>query len=382
MDKKKILICVDWYTPGFKAGGPIRSVSNMVSYFKSEYDFYILTSAYDLGDQKPYADITLNQWHDQNGVFIKYLDRTYLNYPTIKSNLSEVDPDVIYLNSLFSRNFTLYPLKFARKYSKKVILAPRGMLGKGALDIKQSKKKVFLSVAKILGWYKNIVWHASTDEEVDEVKKVFGKHSKVKVAQNIPVKQVYDLETVIDFKRTGKVKFIFMSRISKKKNLHLAINALKVINLDRPVEFDIYGMNEDKLYFESFKKNIGRLSPQLTISYKGEVHPDKVPELFAKADYMVLPTKHENFGHTIVEAWANGCPVIISQNTPWHNLVEKKIGWDVDIDTPNKLIETLDQAIHLDFDQYKELVTSSYAYFNEEVMDKRILDDHKILLSE
>lgn len=256
------------------------------------------------------------------------------------------------------------------------------MLGQGALEIKQSKKKVFLSVAKILGWYKNIVWHASTQEEVDEIKKVFGNYSKVKVAQNIPVQQVYDLDTVIDFKRTGKVKFIFMSRISKKKNLHLAIEALKVINLDRPVEFDIYGVNEDKVYFESFKNDLGKVSSLLTITYKGEVHPDQVPELYAKADYMLLPTKHENFGHTIVEAWANGCPVIISQNTPWHNLVEKKIGWDVDINSPDILMETLDNAIHLDFDLYKELVVSSYTFFNDEVMDKRILDDHKLLLSE
>ena len=382
MDKKKILICVDWYTPGFKAGGPIRSVSNMVSYFKEDYDFYILTSAYDLGDYKPYTSVLLNQWHDQDGVFIKYLDKTRLNYPTIKSNLAEVGADVLYLNSLFSRNFTLYPLRFARKQSKRIILAPRGMLGKGALEIKQSKKRVFLSVAKILGWYKNIVWHASTEEEVGEIKKVFGDHSKVKVAQNIPVKQIFSLDQVIEFKRTGKVKFIFMSRISKKKNLHLAINALKAIKLDREVEFDIYGTNEDRLYFESFRKDIGKLSPQLTISYRGEVHPDKVPELYAKADYMLLPTMHENFGHTIVEAWANGCPVIISQNTPWHELESKNIGWDVDIDQDGALEQTLDKAIHSDFETYKNRVASSYRFFSDEVMDRHIIEDHKLLLSE
>ena len=382
MDKKKILICVDWYTPGFKAGGPIRSVSNMVSSFKTEYDFYILTSAYDLGDHKPYPDVIINQWHDQDGVFIKYLDRTGFNYPSIKSNIYEVDPDVLYLNSLFSTNFTLYPLRYARKYAIKVILAPRGMLGKGALEIKQNKKKVFISVAKILGWYKNIVWHASTNEEVSEIKKSFGNHSKIKVAQNIPIRQAFSCEKVIEFKRTGKVKFIFMSRISKKKNLHLAINALKEISLDRAVEFDIYGINEDRTYFETFKSDIGKVSSLLTINYKGEVHPDKVPELFAKADYMLLPTMHENFGHTIVEAWANGCPVVISQNTPWHNLEEKNIGWDVDITQPNALKDALDEAIHLDFEKYIEKVEASYNYFNDEVMDTHIIDDHKILLSE
>ncbi|MDX1351088.1 MAG: glycosyltransferase [Putridiphycobacter sp.] len=380
-DKKKILICVDWYTPGFKAGGPIRSVANMVEEFKKDYDFYILTSAYDLGDYKPYKNVVLNQWHDQNGVFIKYLDKSCLNYPTIKGNIYEVDPDVMYLNSLFSKNFTLYPLRFARKFSKKVVLAPRGMLGKGALEIKQSKKQIFLSIAKILGWYKNVIWHASTHEEVEEIQHVFGEHSKIKIAQNIPVRQKYSLEQVKEFKKTGKVKFIFMSRISKKKNLHLAINALKSIKLDRAVEFDIYGINEDRLYFESFRKDIGKLSAMLTINYKGEVHPSKVPELFAKADYMLLPTMHENFGHTIVEAWANGCPVVLSQNTPWHNLEEKNVGWDVNIEEPDALANTLDLAIHLNFDNYMKKVEDSFNFFKDEVMDHRIIDDHKTLLS-
>lgn len=382
MDKKKILICVDWYTPGFKAGGPIRSVSNMVNALKNDFEFYILTSAYDLGEQKPYADVVINQWHDQEGVFIKYLDRTCLNYPTIKSNIFEVDPDILYLNSLFSKNFTLYPLRFARLHGKRVILAPRGMLGKGALEIKQGKKQIFLSVAKILGWYKNIVWHASTKEEWTEIKKAFGDHSKVKIAQNIPVKQAYSLEEVVEFKKTGTVKFIFMSRISKIKNLHLAIKALKEIALDKNVVFDIYGSIEDRVYFETFKASLGKLSPMLNINYKGEVQPSDVPALLVQADYMILPSQNENFGHTIVEAWANGCPVIISQNTPWHQLNEKNIGWDVDLNEPNALKEIIDEAIHLDFDTYKGKVEASYQFFTNEVMDDHIIRDHHKLLAE
>ncbi|MFK8045579.1 MAG: glycosyltransferase [Crocinitomicaceae bacterium] len=382
MDRKKILICVDWYTPGYKAGGPIRSVSNMVDAFKADYEFYILTSAYDLGDQKPYTTVIINQWHDIDGVFIKYLDKTRFNFPTIKSNIFEVNPDVIYLNSLFSRVFTLYPLRFARNQAAKVILAPRGMLGQGALEIKQSKKKIFLSVAKILGWYKNIVWHASTKEEDQEIQKVFGSHSKVKIAQNIPSKQAYSREEIASFKKTGAVRFIFMSRISKKKNLHLAINALKEISIKRNVEFDIYGSIEDKVYFESFKNKIGRISSQLKISYRGNIDPSQVSEQLAKADYMILPTSHENFGHTIVEAWANGCPVIISQYTPWHNLEDKNIGWEVDITDPKALKDALHTSIHLSMEEYQQKVEASYLFFKEKVMNQQIINDHHLLLSE
>ena len=80
--------------------------------------------------------------------------------------------DVIYLNSLFSVFFTIYPLLIRKRFmpSRKTVLAPRGMLGKGALHIKPLKKKLFLLASRVTGIYKNITWHASTDLEKQEVR--------------------------------------------------------------------------------------------------------------------------------------------------------------------------------------------------------------------
>ena len=60
--KKKILIFVDWYLPGYKAGGPIRSIANMYSQLKNEYDFLIVTSDMDLHEATPYANIISDRW--------------------------------------------------------------------------------------------------------------------------------------------------------------------------------------------------------------------------------------------------------------------------------------------------------------------------------
>ena len=46
------------------------------------------------------------------------------------------------------------------KSNKRIILAPRGMLGDGALKIK-SFKKIFLKIISKLKAYKKITWHAS-----------------------------------------------------------------------------------------------------------------------------------------------------------------------------------------------------------------------------
>jgi len=379
--KKRILVCIDWYEPGFKAGGPIRSVVNMVNALKQNYEIYILTSAYDLGETDPYPNVELNQWHDQNGVLVKYMNKKALTTASVRGNILEIDPDILYLNSLFSRLFTIAPLFISHRRRIKVVLAPRGMLGAGALDIKRGKKRLFLFIAKFFRFYRKVIWHASTIEEEKEIKKVFGKRAKVFIAQNIPITQTKSLDEILNKKETGICRFIFLSRIATKKNLHLAIEAVKQLKNTMPVEFDIYGNIEDQEYYDSFKSEI-REHPNVSIRYKGLLNPASVSDVLIHADYMVLPTKHENYGHSIVEAWANGCPVIISKNTPWKNLRNKDLGWDVDIEDPKHLVNAMQEGIDMDFTSYLTMVRASYQYFSEKICDESVLQANKQLFEQ
>jgi glycosyltransferase involved in cell wall biosynthesis len=367
--------------PGFKAGGPIRSVSNIVNALKNEFEIYILTSAYDLGEDEPYKDVEYNLWHDQDGVFIKYLTKKLLNSSAISSNIKEVAPNVIYLNSLFSRVFTLMPLAVARKNKIKVILAPRGMLGQGALALKKSKKMSFIKMAKLLGWYKKVTWHASTPIEAKEIREIFGKKTKIIVAQNIPISQQLELENILDRKNTGKVNFVFLSRIAKKKNLHLAIEAFRSVKTKQEVSFDIYGNIEDDDYYNTFKDKIKKYK-NITINYKGIANPHEIADIYANADFMLLPTSHENYGHSIVEAWANGCPVIISKNTPWKNLRVQDLGWDVDISDIKHITKAVQEGIDLDFTSYIQMVRASYLYFQNNICDEEIIDANRKLFTD
>jgi hypothetical protein len=60
-NKKKILIYIDWFVPAFKAGGPVRSVENIVNRFADKFDFLIITSDRDLGDLKAFENIETNK---------------------------------------------------------------------------------------------------------------------------------------------------------------------------------------------------------------------------------------------------------------------------------------------------------------------------------
>ncbi len=66
----------------------------------------------------------------------------------------------------------------------------------------------------------------------------------------------------------------------------------------------------------------------------GPLPPDRVAEALRANHLLFLPTRSENFGHVILEALAAGCPVLLSDRTPWRNLARAGVGWDLPLDRP------------------------------------------------
>jgi glycosyltransferase involved in cell wall biosynthesis len=63
---------------------------------------------------------------------------------------------------------------------------------------------------------------------------------------------------------------------------------------------------------------------------------------------LFLPTAGESFGFVILEALLAGCPVLISDRTPWRNLAEKVIGWDLPVSQLDRMREALQLCIDMD----------------------------------
>ena len=67
---------------------------------------------------------------------------------------------------------------------------------------------------------------------------------------------------------------------------------------------------------------------------------------------MILPTKGENFGISIIEALARKIPVITTKNTPWKILNTNKCGWWIKREE-KKIISTLSELLELNHDDLK-----------------------------
>lgn len=361
--KKTVLILCDWFLPGYLAGGPIQSIATLTKHLEKQVNFKIITTDRDFKADKPYQNIVCNKWTSFEGREVFYLSPDKLKPNYILKLIHETPHDAIYLNSLFSKFFTIYPLKWKQqgKINSKIILAPRGMLGDGALSIKSFKKKIFLSYAKIFGLFNYVYWQSTSNQETLEIKNRVSKKANIFEISNLP-----NLSSETEFveKNANSLKLCFISRISEKKNLNYCIDILKSIKSFQ-IEFDIYGPIEDENYWNICKENINDIPKNISIKYKGVLEPKQISNSIQQYHALFLPTKNENYGHIIVETFQSSRPVIISDQTPWRDLKTLNIGYDISLNNKKEYIEAIEYFSQLNQNDFNAICINCNNYINK-----------------
>ena len=336
MSRRKIFLLYPYYWPHFKAGGPVQSLFNLVTIFGGEFDFYILSLNKDIDGSEPQETLQLGKWSrgpNQENIYYASLISPYLIY----AKMREVEPDVVSINGIFHWNTSLFGLIGAKLLGRNVILSPRGMLQAWALQRGRWKKNLYLALFKnILS--KNEIWHATDQQEKEDIYKIFGSNQVVHIAANIP-RHVSVFNSIAFPDIHQKIKLVFLSLINPNKNLHLIIEAVK--SAGDKYSLDIYGPVADGKYWLECQKAMEGVSD---ITYRGSVPPWDVPGILSQYHFFVLPTQGENFGHAIFDALSSSVPVIISRNTPWSDIDKDGAGFYLDLQE-NKSIDTILCAI-------------------------------------
>jgi glycosyltransferase involved in cell wall biosynthesis len=87
-----------------------------------------------------------------------------------------------------------------------------------------------------------------------------------------------------------------------------------------------------------------------------------VLRVLAQHHLFFLPTHGENFGFVIVEALLAGCPVLISDQTPWRDLQTKGIGWEFPLLERQRFREALQACIDMDQAAFSALSKQAWEY--------------------
>jgi len=356
MSSKKIVIFTNHFLPGNRAGGPVTSIANLTRLLNDNFEITIVTSNKDLGVDEPYDEVEHDKVVNYNEFNIVYL--SIINTNTVLNTINDIKPDLIYLNSFFSTFTQLVLFLFIKnKFETPIILAPRGELQENALAIKAFKKKVYLTVYKLMKMYKKVYFHVTDKIEYDRTKQMFGVDN-ISTLPNVP--KVSNEEPLS--KDKNELKLIFISRIRDNKNLLLALQALA--KGQGNIIFDIYGPIEDNAYWEKCQVAMKELPNHVVTEYKGIVEPTEISNVMRKYHALLLPTKTENFGHVIVEAMQSGIIPIISDQTPWVELEKHGAGWSLDLKDIESFTKAINALYVMDEKKYSNLSESTIQYIN------------------
>lgn len=341
--RPRILVFARYYLPGFKSGGPVRSISNLIEKYGDEFEFRVVTMDRDFLDQEPYKQISTGWQRVGKGEVIYLASKRILFINIIKIMLSN-KPDLIYLNSFFDPVFS-FPIIFfkwltPRKFSP-IFCAPRGELQRGALETKKLRKKIYLWGFNRLNLKNNISFHATSAIETETIKNKIGGNIDILLLSNI-TKTVGEQPTKNTLKTSridGMLQISFLGRIHPKKNLLFAIMCLGSIKTR--VAFHIYGPIEDQAYWIKCQSQIRTLPKNITVKQHGPIPHELVGKTLSQSNLFLFPTMGENFGHVIIEALRSGVPVITSDQTPWTQLQKFKLGWCISLQEKEKFIEKI-----------------------------------------
>ena len=371
-----ILIFVKYFLPGFRSGGPVRSVSNLVRALEGEYDFRIVCLNRDHGESTTYTDVTHSQWTQLGNVRIYYSTEREAGFTLARRLVREIKPDMIYLNSLFDWEFSMKPSLVAGCVTDTpMLLAPRGELSIGALGLNAGRKNLFLYLARASRYYAQVHWHASSASEDARIREVFAPEAcRLFLASNLPEIQQDSLPRTSE-KKPRVLKIVLAARISPMKN---TLTAIKIAaQLKGEVELDLWGPLENKEYWASCKQQMLLCPSNIKVRHRGEVEHEKLPSILKCYDVMLLPTLGENFGHSIIEALDAGLPVVTSDRTPWRNLELAGVGADLPLEDEAAFIHTLGQYQAMDENEMNATRQACRRYVNEWRILHTNLDDYK-----
>ncbi|AQG80573.1 glycosyltransferase [Spirosoma montaniterrae] len=344
-----ILLFVEYFLPGYKFGGPVQAVANLVRLLKDTYTFFIVARDRDVGDTQPYPNRPANCWLRQDGYWVRYLSPDQINHFNINSLLTERPYRYVYTNSLFSR-FTRQLL--LTRTNIPLLLAPRGELHPGALRLKAWKKRPYVWLLRHCK-AKDIRWHATDAVEQQYIDTHF-PGSQVRIAPDVPNRLP---RRPLYQKQAGQVRLLWLARIARNKGLLFLLNCLKQLP-NQSVTLDIYGPIADTDYWHKCQRLLNTLPTSCCVKYRGPLPYPLIGDTISQYDFLALPSDGENFGHVIAESLSAGLPVLVSDQTPWQKLAEQGAGWAIPLQ-PDAWLTVLQTCVDMPDVLYQTLVANA-----------------------
>jgi glycosyltransferase involved in cell wall biosynthesis len=342
-----ILVCNGSFWPGNDAAGVNQSLPALARALSDHYRFRFLSRDRPVGAAS--AVVEAGRWHDLGFGDVYYLAPSKVGLRGLGALIRDTPHQLLYLNGFFDRWFTL-PLLVMRRTGRiprtAAILSPRGEFSSGALGLKPVQKAGYIAMVRSLGLLQDVVLHGTSEAETRDIKAGFSWAGGYETAPNVrePVEPLPPVP-----RERGTTRVVFIGRISPVKNLDFALRVLSRVR--SPVRFDVYGPREHGSHWAECAALIATLPGHVVVKVHGEIAVSEVPAALAAADLFFLPSRSENFGHSIFEALSCGVPVLVGDQTPWRGLAARNAGWDLPLTDADSFVAAIEEIAAADPEQ-------------------------------
>ena len=317
----RILHVVPTYLPAWRHGGPILAIHGLCKALVARgHDVTVFTTDVH-GEGR--LDVSLGEPVELDGVTVRYfpvlppLRRLYVAPGLAAAARAEVSRfDAVHLHSLF-----LWPTSAAARRAEGAgvpyVLSPRGMLvGEMIRAHGRWRKLAWMLLAERRTIERAAALHLTSELEAAEAEALdLPLPPRIVVPNGIdPAASsgwAGDLSTLSPAVRAVVERtpfLLFLGRLSWKKGLDRLIPALAGV----PGALLAIAGNDEEEILPMLRKLAQDSGVAERVRFLGPVHGEEKAALLHRAAALVLPSRSENFGNVVLEAWDAGRPVAVT----------------------------------------------------------------------
>lgn len=312
-------------------GGPSEVIGPMCGALRDAgVDARIATTDAD-GDTR--LSVPLGAWTEWRGVPTLFFRRDAseaFKYSRglgawLRAHVAEFD--LVHIHAVLS-HAPLAAAAACRRYGVPYIVRPLGTIASWSLGRKAWRKKLLLSLAARRMLRGAAALHFTTDEEQDDAVRTFGLTQGTVIPLGLDIARFAPTDEEQAHRDVGR-SIVFLSRLHPKKNLEALLDAFADLQSGAASGWQLaIAGGGDSAYREQLESRAARNGLHEQVSFVGWVEGEQKRALLANASLFVLPSHHENFGVSVLEAMAAHVPVMISRGVQLSGDVERAhAGW-------------------------------------------------------
>jgi glycosyltransferase involved in cell wall biosynthesis len=302
-----IKLCMLVDTISRNAGGLYNSVRNSSIHLKySGVDVSVLScyddfSKYDLDSWSPVTPILFNSRGP----------RAFGFSPSMIRHLYSFNCDVLHLHGIWQFH-SFASLRWKKRSGKPMIISPRGMLDSWAVATSPWKKAMVSMLFEDSNLNHADCLHALNESEAQSFRE-YGLKNPIAIIPNGASLPSFIRKPVID----ARPKFLlFLGRFHPKKGLSELINAWFILKTEYPSATADWHLNlagwGDEEYVKALKHQVYSLNLNDSVHFLGSVYGIEKEKVLEAASAFILPSYSEGLPMGVLEAWAYGLPVFMT----------------------------------------------------------------------